>query len=73
MSAMEGVVAPRVLDAMRTASDELTRLEVRHALVGRLAVAGIDRARCRAWLATNAPVLEDKFEELVERAERESE
>lgn len=34
--------------------------------------AGIDRARCRAWLATNAPALASKFEDLVERAERES-
>lgn len=167
---VEGVVAPRVLDAMRKASDELTRLGVRHALVGGLAVgahgfswatknvdflvgdeafehhpggivtmkpgipiqidrvlvdllsvqpdegalgtvpvvrtgaevpvapiealvhlklksprmkdaadviellkAGIDRARCRAWLATAAPSLKTKFEELVERAEQESE
>ena len=170
LSVMEGVVAPRVLDAMRRASDELTRLGVRHALVGGLAVgahrvpsrdegrrlssratrrlnttsggcvndeaghpdsdwrrsgrpalgsarrgsawrcsrrpdrrrrtrrpiealihlklksprlkdaadviellkAGIDRARCRGWLEANAPALESKFEELVERAERES-
>jgi hypothetical protein len=35
--------------------------------------AGIDRARCRAWLATNAPELGSQFEELVERAQRESE
>lgn len=170
LSAVEGVVAPGVLDAMRRASDELARLGVRHALVGGLAVgahgypratrdvdflvgdeafehhaggivtmkpgipiqiggvlidllsvqpdegalgtipvartgaevpvapiealvhlklksprlkdaadviellkAGIDRARCRAWLAKNAPALEAKLEELVERAERESE
>lgn len=170
LSAMAGVVAPGVLDAMQRASDELTRLGVRHALVGGLAVgaygypratkdvdflvgdeafehhaggivtmkagipiqvggvlvdlltaqpdegalgavpvvrtgaevpvapiealihlklksprlkdaadviellkAGIDRARCRAWLATNASALEARFEELVERAERESE
>ena len=38
LSAVEGVVAPRVLDAMRTASNELARLGVRHALVGGLAV-----------------------------------
>ena len=38
LSVVEGVVAPRVLDAMRSASDELTRLGVRHALVGGLAV-----------------------------------
>lgn len=170
LSAVEGVVAPGVLDAMRRASDELTRLGVRHALVGGLAVgahgypratkdvdflvgdeafehhaggivtmkpgipiqiggvlvdllsvqpdegelgavpvvrtgaevpvapiealihlklksprmkdaadviellkAGIDRARCRAWLATNAPALASQFEELIERAQRESE
>lgn len=168
--ALEGVVAPRVLDAMRSASDELTRLGVRHALVGGLAVGahgypratkdvdflvgdeafehheggivtmkpgipiqihgvlvdllsaqpgegalgavpvvrtgvdvpiapiealvhlklksprlkdaadviellkvGIDCARCRAWLATNAPALAPRFEELIERAQRESE
>jgi hypothetical protein len=35
--------------------------------------AGIDRARCRAWLKANAPALLLRFEELVERAERESE
>lgn len=170
LAAVEGVVAVRVLDAMRRASDELTRLGVRHALVGGLAVgaygypratknvdflvsdeafehhpggivtmkpgipiqidgvlvdllsaqadeaalgavpvartgadvpvapiealihlklksprlkdavdvvellkAGIDRARCRAWLATNAPALAAKFEELALRAEEESE
>ena len=170
LSAVEGVVAPGVLDAMRKASDELTRLGVRHALVGSLAVgahgypratkgvdflvgdeafehhpgemvtmkpgipiqiggvlvdllsaqpdegalgavpvvrtgtevpvapiealihlklksprmkdaadviellkAGIDPARCRAWLATNAPALGPQFEELVARAQRESE
>ena len=170
LSAVEGVVAPKVIDAMRTASDELTRLGVRHALVGGLAVGahgypratkdvdflvgdeaferheggivtmkpgipiqingvlvdllsvqpeegalgavpvartgvdvpiapiealvylklksprlkdaadvielikvGIDRARCRAWLATNAPTLTPQFEELIERAQRESE
>jgi hypothetical protein len=170
LSAMEGVVAPRVLDAMRSASNELARLGVRHALVGGLAVgahgypratkdvvflvgdeafehhaggivtmkpgipiqiggvlvdllsaqpdegalgavpvvrtgaevpiapiealihlklksprlkdaadviellkAGIDQARCRAWLATNAPALGPQFEELVDRAQRESE
>ena len=35
--------------------------------------AGIDRARCRAWLESNAPALLPRFEELIERAERESE
>lgn len=170
LSALEGVVASNVLDAMRRASDELTRLGVRHVLVGGLAVgahglpratkgvdflvgdeafehrpdgivtmkpgipiqiggvivdllwaqpeegalgrvpvlrtgadvpvapiearvhlklkstrmkdaadviellkAGIDRARCRAWLTANAPELAAQFELLVERAERESE
>jgi len=170
LSAMEGVVAPKVLEAMRSASNELTRLGVRHALVGGLAVgahgypratkdvdflvgdeafehhaggivtmkpgipiqiggvlvdllstqpeegalyavpvvgtggdvpvapiealihlklksprlkdaadviellkAGIDQARCRAWLAANAPALVPQFEELVARAQRESE
>jgi hypothetical protein len=38
LSAVEGVVAQRVLDAMRSASNELARLGVRHALVGGLAV-----------------------------------
>ena len=170
LSSVEGVVAPGVLDAMRRASEVLTRLGVRHALVGGLAVgahgypratkdvdflvgdeafehhaggvvtmkpgipiqvggvlvdllsaqpeegalaavpvlragddvpiapiealvylklksprmkdaadviellkAGIDAARCRAWLAANAPALVAPFEQLVERAERESE
>lgn len=170
LSAVEGVVAPRVLDAMRSASDELTRLGVRHALMGGLAVgahgypratkhvdflvgdeafehheggivtmkpgipiqingvlvdllsaqpdegalgavpvvrtgvdvpiapiealvylklksprlkdaadviellkAGMDRTRCRAWLETNAPTLVPQFDELIERAQRESE
>ena len=35
--------------------------------------AGIDRAKCRAWLAMNAPALGPQFEELVDRAQRESE
>ena len=35
--------------------------------------AGIDRGRCRAWLKTNAPALLPRFDDLVERAERESE
>ena len=170
LSAVEGVVAPRVLDAMRTASNALTGLGVRHALVGGLAVGahgypratkdvdflvgdeafehhaggivtmkpgipiqvqgvlvdllsaqpdegalrdvpvarvgtevpvapiealvhlklksprlkdaadviellkvGIDAARCRTWLAANAPSLLPQFEALVERAQRESE
>ncbi len=170
LSAVEGVVSSRVLDAMRTASDELSRLGVRHALVGGLAVGahgypratkdvdflvgdeafehhgggivtmkpgipiqingvlvdllsaqpdegalgavpvvrngvdvpiapiealvylklksprlkdaadiiellkvGIDHTRCRAWLTTNAPMLVPQFEELIERAQRESE
>jgi hypothetical protein len=38
LATLEGVVAPRVLDAMRSASVELARLGVRHALVGGLAV-----------------------------------
>src|SRR5580704_20745 len=38
LSSMDDVVSPRVLDAMRTASSELARLGVRHALVGGLAV-----------------------------------
>jgi hypothetical protein len=170
LSSVEGVVSPRVLDAMRAASNELARLGVPHALVGGLAVgahgypratkdvdflvgdeaferheggivtmkpgvpiqiggvlidllsaqpeegaltgvpvvpapgdvpvapvealvhlklksprmkdasdvvellkAGVDRGRCRAWLAVNAPALAPRFEELVERADRESE
>jgi hypothetical protein len=169
LSAVEGIVAPKVLDAMRSASNELARLGVRHALVGGLAVgaygypratkdvnflvgdeafehhaggivtmkpgipiqingvlvdllsvqpdegalctvpvvrfgaevpvapiealvhlklksprlkdaadviellkAGIDQARCRAWLAANAPTLAPQFEELIERAQQES-
>ena len=35
---LEGVVSDRVLDAMRVASEALTRLRVRHTLVGGLAV-----------------------------------
>lgn len=170
LSMLDGVVAPKVLDAMRKASDELARLGVRHVLVGGLAVgahgypratkdvdflvgdeafehheggivtmkpgipiqisgvlvdllsaqpgegameavpiartgadvpvapiealiylklksprmkdaadviellkAGIDRARCRAWLAANAPALQAHFEELITRAQQESE
>ncbi len=38
LSSVEGVVAPGVLDAMRRASEVLTRLGVRHALVGGLVV-----------------------------------
>jgi hypothetical protein len=34
---LDGVVAPRILDAMRTASGRLQELGVRHALVGALA------------------------------------
>jgi hypothetical protein len=169
LRALEGVVSPKILDALRVASDRLAALGIRHALVGGLAVgahgypratrgvdflvgdeavehhpggivtmkpgvpiqvdgvlvdllsaqtdegalhdvpvaragdeipvapvealvhlklksprmkdasdviellkAGMDRARCRAWLAANAPGLMTPFEELVERAERES-
>jgi len=35
--------------------------------------AGIDQARCRAWLQANASALLPRFEELVERAEKENE
>ena len=35
--------------------------------------AGIDQARCRAWLEANAPALLPRFVEMSERAERESE
>ena len=38
LSALEGVVSPKVLDAMRTAHRELTRIGVPHLLVGGLAV-----------------------------------
>ncbi|HWL87139.1 MAG TPA: hypothetical protein VNO21_15145 [Polyangiaceae bacterium] len=38
LSLLEEVVAPAILDAMRVASAALTRLGVRHALVGGLAV-----------------------------------
>ena len=38
ISLLEGVVAPKVLDAMRVASAALTKLGVRHTLVGGLAV-----------------------------------
>lgn len=37
-SLLEGVVSPRVLDAMRAASDAMTALGVRHLVVGGLAV-----------------------------------
>lgn len=35
---LDGVVAPRILDALRVASEQLTKIGVRHALVGGLAV-----------------------------------
>jgi hypothetical protein len=35
--------------------------------------AGLDRARCQAWLEANAPDLVAPFRALVERAEQESE
>ena len=38
LSRLDGTVAPRVLHAMRAAAAELTRLGVRHTLVGGLAV-----------------------------------
>ncbi|HSN99340.1 MAG TPA: hypothetical protein VLS89_13685, partial [Candidatus Nanopelagicales bacterium] len=38
LSLLEGIVAPRVLDALRAASQQLTRVGIRHALVGGLAV-----------------------------------
>jgi hypothetical protein len=38
LSLLEGVVAPRVLDAMRDASAALSRLGIRHVVVGGLAV-----------------------------------
>ena len=38
LALLEGVVAPRVLDAMRIASGALTKLGVRHTVVGGLAV-----------------------------------
>ena len=38
LTRVEGIVAPRVLDAMRTAAATLTKLGVRHTLVGGLAV-----------------------------------
>lgn len=38
LSLLEGVVAPAVLDAMRAASAALTRLQIRHVVVGGLAV-----------------------------------
>jgi hypothetical protein len=34
--------------------------------------AGVDAARCRAWLTANAPPLLARFETLVQRAEEES-
>jgi hypothetical protein len=46
LSALEGVVAPVVLAALRTASNRLAALGIRHALVGGLAVGayGVVRA-----------------------------
>lgn len=46
LSRLEGVVAPEVLRAARLASQQLTRLGLRHALVGGLAVGvcGVPRA-----------------------------
>lgn len=38
ISLLEGVVAPGILDALRLASQQLTRVGIRHALVGGLAV-----------------------------------
>ncbi len=38
LSLLDGIVAPRVLDALRVASEQLTRVGIRHALVGDLAV-----------------------------------
>jgi hypothetical protein len=38
LSLLEGVVAPSVLDALRVASRQLTKVGIRHALVGGLAV-----------------------------------
>jgi len=38
LSLLDGIVAPRVLDALRAASQQLTSIGVRHALVGGLAV-----------------------------------
>jgi hypothetical protein len=35
---LDGVVAPRILEALRVASEQLTKIGVRHALVGGLAV-----------------------------------
>ena len=35
---LNGVVAPEILDAMKSASAQLTRMGVRHALVGALAI-----------------------------------
>ena len=38
LSLLEGVVAPQVLDAMKSASAALSRLQIRHVVVGGLAV-----------------------------------
>ena len=38
LTLLDGVVAPRILDAMRIASEHLTKVGIRHALVGCLAV-----------------------------------
>jgi hypothetical protein len=62
-SLLNDVVAPKVLDAMRTASDAAARAGVRH---------GIDVAACRAYLETNAPQLLPRLEDLIRRAEVES-
>lgn len=45
LDALEGVVAPRVLDAMRTASKQLRKAKIRHAVVGGLAVGAYGFAR----------------------------
>jgi hypothetical protein len=42
---LEGVVAPRILDAARSASKTLSRLNVRHALIGGLAVGAYGYVR----------------------------
>lgn len=45
LSLLDGVVSERVLRAMRTASEQLTKLKVRHVLVGGLAVGAHGYAR----------------------------
>jgi hypothetical protein len=42
---LEGVVAPRILRAVRVASDAMTRAKVRHALIGGLAVGAYGYVR----------------------------